>query len=122
MGIFNEVREDVRAHMVDADGGNAAADGHSPGKGGAYQQTAHQSGALGVGDGVQIGMANTRFPQGLVDHWDDVLLMCPGGQFRNHSAVFLVYFLVRDNVRQDLTTFEHRSRGIVTRRFYGADQ
>lgn len=122
MGIFNKVRKDVRTHVVHTNGGNAQAYGHSPGKGGAYQKASHESGSLGVGNGVQIGAENARSLQSLVDYGDNVLLMRPGGQFRNHSAIFLVYFLVCDNVRKDLTTFEHRSRSIVTRRFYGADQ
>jgi hypothetical protein len=59
--------------------------------------------------------------QGLFHHWDDVLLVCPGGQFGDHPAKGPVHVLVRNEVGKDLTVPQNRSGSIITGGFDAKD-
>ena len=61
---------------------------------------------------------NTRPTDGLGDHGDDVLLMCPRGQLRHHATVGLMYGLAGNHVRQQHAAAYHSARRVVARRFY----
>ena len=92
------MRQDMGLHVIHRHQWNLQGDGQGFGKGGPHEKRPQQTGALGEGDPVQVLLADSGLLQGTVDHGNDVLLMCPGGQLRNDSSVFRMDLLVGDYI------------------------
>ncbi len=80
-------RMDVAFQMVDPHPGDTQAVSVALGKGKAHQQGAHQAGALGNGQGVEIRRLDAGFGLGFEDHRQDHFDVLARGQFRDHAAV-----------------------------------
>jgi hypothetical protein len=77
----------VRLKMVYLDQGNSGGQGKALCKGGPHQKGAEKSGTTGKGNGRQFSLADSGIPQGYIHHRNNILLMRPGGQFRNNAPI-----------------------------------
>ena len=86
-----------------------------------HEERAHEPGALGDRDRVEVGQLQLRFGEGLPDDGNDVLDVMARGQLGHHPAVGGVEGgLGRDHARQHApAVFHHRGRRLVARRFDG---
>lgn len=120
-GFPDEIGEDMGLQMIDFNHRKLPGDGESFGERGAYQQGTQQPGTAGERDCVYFLRGDVRFLQRLVHDRYDVLLMRPGSQFRDDSAIRFVDFLAGDDIAQHDAVFENGSRSVVAGRFYPED-
>lgn len=82
-----EVRQDVRLHVVDVDERDAEAERKTLGKTGPDQQGAQQARPACEGHGLQRPLIDLRLRERGRDHAQDLLLVQARGQFRHDAAV-----------------------------------
>ena len=89
--VGQQRREQVAFEMVHRQHGLAKGKGQRAGVGGAGKQGAAQAGALGVGNGVDVGVSNSGFGQAGPGERHQPADVVAAGQFGHHAAVFGVH-------------------------------
>ncbi len=112
-----EMRKDMSLQMIDFDDGLVRGKGQSLGERGSDQERAEQARAARKGDGIHRVHVDAGHPQSFGNHWQDVLLVGAGSQFRNDAAIAPVNLLRSHHVGQQICVAKDGRRGVVTRRF-----
>lgn len=107
MPVPNKMGQYVSLHMIHSHKGNSQGNGERFGEGGAYEQRAQKPRALGESDAIQHVFLDPCLFQGLVHNRNDIFLMCPGGQFGNHSAIVGMNLLTGYDIGQNHVVLKH---------------
>ena len=101
--------------VVDPVEGPTEPKGHGPTEGEPHQQTAHQPGATGGGDGVELAERHTRRFEGLSADGRPIGQVLARGDFGDHATIGLVGGeLARDHRSQHAPpAIDHGAGGIV---------
>ena len=81
------IGSDMSPNMMNGDNGNIQGQGRSFGKIDAHQQRPDQARGIGDRNGIQIGLFNACFPDGLVCQAGNCLDVLSGGDLRHDAAI-----------------------------------
>ena len=113
---LKDMGQDVRAHVVDRNGGNVQSPRHRLGERGANVQRTLQARPQGVGDGIQIRGGHASLVQRSLHHGLDLGEVRTRSPLGNHAPHLRMQGLVGHDVAQDLRASNHRRRRVVARR------
>ena len=122
VGQIDEMGRNVPLQVIDVHHRNIQRQRQPLGERNPDHQRAEQSRPAGKSDPVQILQVDAGLPDRRIDHRNDVLLMRPRRQLRDHAAVLAVNVLTGNNVRQQRPAPNHRGGSIVARRFDTQDR
>ena len=85
---FEQGREQMAFHVMDADRGDIERPGQRATSGGTDQQGADQARARGIGDTIEIGKLQSRLGEGLADQRQQLAHVVAARELRHDAAVF----------------------------------
>ena len=115
---LHEMRQDMSLQVIDFDDRLGRGDGQTLGKRGPDQQRTQQAGSPRESNRIDIRQRHASLFQRLRHDRQDVLLVRPGRQFGDHTAIAPVDLLGGHHVGEEIFVAQHGGGSIVAGRFY----